>query len=87
GQAYSLGLLWREEARDGVLDIADISKSKEGLPEPDGFNKWIDPHPPEPTVVAPAGGADPIPKQGNTGAVKGGTNQGVTDHSGDTKKK
>jgi len=75
-QAYQLGALHREEMRNAILDIADVTKSKAGLPEPDGFNTWTDPN-------TTATTADPMARQGNSGAVPGGTNQGTTDHSGD----
>lgn len=78
-QSHAQGLLWRDEARDAVLDILDVTKSKTGLPEPDGFNKWTDPT----AQSAASGGNDPTPRQGNPGAVKGGVNQDDTNHDGD----
>lgn len=78
-QAYQMGGLHRDEMRDAVLDILDVTKSKAGLPEPDGFNKWTDPN-----AAAQAAGSDPMARQGNSGAVPGGTSQGDTNHDGDT---
>jgi len=92
--AVAQGILSREEARPiaaFLLDIPGLDPNK--LPDPDGFNTWVDPHPPAPVVVAPAAPTDPsapkgkdavkavpTPGQGKSGAVKGGVDQGATNN-------
>lgn len=76
-QAFQLGLLWREEARNAVLDIADVTKIKDTLPEADGFNQWKDPN------AAAEGVNDPLARQGNSGSVPGGLDQNSPDHDED----
>lgn len=74
--AYQLGGLHREEMRAAILDIADVVKTKDTLPEPDGFNKWSDPN-------AQAQMQDPLARQGNSGGVPGGMDQDSPDHDED----
>lgn len=73
-QAASQGLLHRKEARDAVLELIDIPTTLPGLPEPDEFNNG---HVPGDEVVA-----DPVPGQGNSGAV-GNPASDVSNHDGD----
>lgn len=73
--AVQLGLLWRDEGRAAVLDIADVQKLHEELPKPDGFNKWTDPTAQEQE--------DPLPRQGNSGSVPGGLDNDAPEHDED----
>lgn len=59
-EAYATGAIFQQEYRDEVLELLDIAEPKKGLPKPDGFNTG---HTPGDKV------ADPIPGQGNTGAI------------------
>jgi len=67
--AYETGALHQDEYRDTVLEILDVQKKHQELPE------------------SPAAREERLAKsvaaQGNTGAVPGGTNQGVTNHDDD----
>lgn len=76
-QSYLLGGLHREEFRAAILDIMDIAKLKDTLPEPDGFNKWVDP------TAQAQGQEDPLARQGNSGGVPGGLDQDNPDHDED----
>lgn len=78
--AQQMGSIWRDEAREAIMDIEDVPRLHDGLPSADGFNAFKDPN------AAPAPGSDPLARQGNTGGVPGGTDQNVTNHDGDTKK-
>lgn len=71
--AVAQGILSREEVRARVsvlLDLPGLVASD--LPEPDGFNSWSDPN--------SGRKIDPVARQGNTGAVPGGVNQGETNN-------
>lgn len=75
--AHAQGALWQDETRNAVLDILDVEKLHEQLPKADGFNTYStpeDPYADEEDVN------DPNARQGNTGAVQGGTDQGDTNH-------
>jgi len=72
-QAYAQGALFQEEFRSIVLNLLDIAEPLTGLPKADGFNAWKDPN-----AVAVAG-ANPVPGQGNTGAV-GNINSDITNN-------
>lgn len=78
-QAAASGLLWRDEARDAVLDILDVDKLHDFVPKPDGFNSYTDPDPDEPEPTDPV---NPVASQGNSGAV-GSLTQGDTNHDND----
>lgn len=73
-QAYSLGMLHREEARAAILELIDIPITMPGLPEPDEFNTG---HIPGDEIVN-----DPVPRQGNTGV--GNPASDVTNHDPDS---
>lgn len=69
GLAYETGAIHQDEYRDTVLEILDVQKQHDDLPEsPMDRQERI---------------AKATASQGNTGAIPGGTNQGVTDHSTD----
>ena len=74
-QAFVTGAIHREEYRSAVLDILDIPDQKQvdDLPEADQFNgahaiapEYEDE---EPDAEGTSTSADPLPRQGNTGAV------------------
>lgn len=69
--AYSQDALHQEEMRGLILDLLDVEEVKPGLPE--ALSR-------QSRVV----GNDPMPRQGNTGAVPGGVNQGDTNNDGRT---
>lgn len=66
-QGVAQGFLWREEGRNAALQLVDLPFTKEGLPVPDEFTKLK---------------SDPVPSQGNTGAV-GNIASDVTNNDGD----
>lgn len=69
--AVETGLVWEDEGRDAIMDIEDIPRLHDGPP-------------PKPVVdTSNNTGSDPIPSQGNTGAVPGGVNQDDTNHDPD----
>lgn len=70
-QAYQMDMLHQEEARDMVLDLLDVALVKTGLPEALSRQKQEI-------------GNDPLARQGNSGAVPGGVNQGDTNNDGRT---
>jgi hypothetical protein len=76
-QAYMSGGLHQAEFRAALLDLLDIENALEGLPKPDEFNGGH-----VPGDEAPPG--DPVSRQGNQGAVAGGTNQGDTNNDART---
>lgn len=76
-QAYFSGGLHQEEYRAALLSLLDIPDEKAGLPKPDQFNGGQEPGDTEPK-------ADPVSRQGNSGAVAGGTGQGDTNNDGRT---
>lgn len=76
--AVQLGMVHRDEGREAIMAIEDIPRLHETLPTADGFNKYSDPK------AATASPSDPLARQGNTGAVPGGREQSVTDHTPDT---
>ena len=77
GLAYADGRIHQDEARDKTVELLDIKKARKSLPKPDAFNAGSD----------PTDNSNPEPSQGNTGAVPGGVDQGVTadDQHGDDK--
>lgn len=81
--AVELGLVWRDEGRAAILDILSIPELRNGLP-PDP--KEVEAKRAEKAAAAQAErdqAQQVTSAQGVAGAVKGGTNQGVTDHSAD----
>lgn len=71
--AVAQGILSREEARPRLAILLDLPGLKASdLPEPDGFSNWADPNSGQKV--------DPVARQGNTGAVPGGVNQGDTNN-------
>lgn len=74
-QAYAQGGLHQEEFRAAVLDLLDIADPKPGLPKPDPFNNAKTPG---------EDFTDPVSRQGNSGVVPGGTNQGDTNNDART---
>jgi len=76
-QATQLGLMFREEAREGVLQLVDAPKLYNTLPVPDGFNQYKDP------ATTVSSGDDPLARQGNSGSVPGGVEQDTTNHDTD----
>ena len=83
--AQASGTIYRSEARSLILDIFPTKDAKAGLPKPDGFNIYSDPK----AQSAQTGGDDSgqpssaVSGKGKQGAVKGGTNQGDTNHDAD----
>ena len=82
--AHASGAIFQDEYRSEMVNLLDVHKfhAETDLPKPNGFNTYTDP---KAQAKAAAAVANPVAAQGNTGAVPGGTSQGVTDHSGDTK--
>lgn len=82
--AHASGAIWQDEYRGEMTNLLDVAllHTADALPKPNGFNTWSDP---KAVAKAAAAVANPVAAQGNTGAVPGGTTQGVTDHSGDPK--
>lgn len=72
-QGYATGAIFQEEYREAYTELVDVRRTKTGLPKPDAFNAGKD----------PADDSNPTPSQGNTGAVQGGSDQGVTNHDND----
>lgn len=66
-QAFATGAIHQDEYREAVLDTLGVTVL----------------HPGELPELPDFGGKDPIPRQGNTGAVPGGNDQGVTNHDQD----
>lgn len=66
-QAYATGAIFQDEFRSLSIDVLGIQ----------------DQHPGELPETPDFGGKDPIPRQGNSGAVAGGTDQGETNHDND----
>ena len=93
--AHASGALHQAEYREAVLEIYPVPSPKKGLPKPDGFNNWADPLAADKdreqgakiakdsAKAAADAKTSSIAAQGNSGAVKGGTNQGETDHTTD----
>lgn len=77
-QAYFSGGLHQEEYRAALLALLDVPEEKAGLPKPDFFNNGQDPTEQE----QGDGPTDPVSRQGNSGAVAGGTGQGDTNNDG-----
>lgn len=65
--AYEKELIHQDEARQGVLDLLDVPTLHEDAPE----------------ISIVSGTTSQVPSQGNTGAVPGGMDGGITDHSAD----
>lgn len=77
--AYVSGAIHQREFRAAVLDVLNLRETQRGLPKVDEFNGGV--------PIESKGGSgwsDPVSRQGNQGAVKGGTSQGDTDNSGRT---
>jgi hypothetical protein len=73
--AFTSGAITQKEFRSAVLDLMDIRDADpNSLPKPSAFaagtSNW--------------GSADPVPRQGNTGAVPGGMSQGDTNNDNRT---
>lgn len=66
-QAYATGAIFDDEYRETALDVLGVR----------------DLHPGKLPTPPDFGGSDPIPRQGNTGAVPGGNDQGDTNHDND----
>jgi hypothetical protein len=71
--AYEGGALWQDEYRQAILDLLDVQKKHDGVP--------VSPVEKQAARDEQAAKAALVAKQGQTGAVPGGQNQGVTDHS------
>lgn len=69
--AYATGAIYADEYRASALDTLGVRDLHPGE------------EPPEPPEFGNKGGSDPIPRQGNTGAVPGGVDQGDTNHDND----
>lgn len=70
--AYEGGAIWRDEYRTGALQLVGVPDMHDGK------------LPPKPKPETPAGqGGAVTPGQGKPGAVKGGMDQGQTNHDGD----
>lgn len=79
-QAHATGAIFQDEYRAAVTELLDVTQKHKGVPKPNGFNTWTDPEPePEPQNTP----SDPIARQGNSGAVAGGNDQGDTNHDND----
>lgn len=83
--AHATGAIWQDEYRAATLELLDVDSKHASVPKANGFNTWSDPLAAEKDREAAqdSQSADPVARQGNTGAVKGGTNQGVTNHDND----
>lgn len=69
--AHSFGLLWDDEARDGVLNVLRVKKLHDTMP-------------PKPLVPPTGSGNTPTPpSQGNSGPVPGGSDMNDTNHDGE----
>lgn len=75
---YIMGAIHQDEYRNSFLNLVDVERLHTEVPKPDEFNsgKSADYTGDEET-------SDPIARQGNTGAVPGGNDQGVTNHDND----
>ena len=67
--AVKMRLVHEDEGREAVMAIEDIPRLHDGPPKP---------------LVDNSGASDPLPRQGNTGAVPGGVEQSVTNHDPDS---
>lgn len=79
--AHATGAIFQDEYREAALDLLNVESKHKGLPKPNGFNTWSDPKPE--TDSNDSQPSDPIARQGNSGAVKGGVDQGDTNHDND----
>lgn len=64
-QAYATGAIFHDEYREAAIDTLGIKNLHPGE---------------EPPETPDFNGSDPIPRQGNTGALSGGVDQGDTNH-------
>lgn len=78
--AHSTGAIHQSEYRDLVLEVYPVPNPKKGLPKADGFNAWSDP---KATTAQPDGGGSGVSGQGKQGSVKGGVENGETNHDND----
>lgn len=73
--AFTSGAITQKEFRSAVLDLMDIRDADpNSLPKPSAFAAG----------TMNRGSADPVPRQGNTGAVPGGMSQGDTNNDNRT---
>lgn len=80
-QGLAQGVISRKEARPIISVLLDIPGLEEDdLPGPDGFNNWKDPDPDPEEEPQDQAQNDPTPRQGNSGAVKGGVDQNATNN-------
>ena len=79
-QAYATGAISQQEYRDATLQLLDVTKIDDTLPKPDAFNAGVDK---QAEAEATAQASNPVPSQGNSGAVAGGNDQGDTNHDMD----
>lgn len=73
---YIMGAIHQDEYRDAFLNLVDVERLHPTPPKPDEFNNGKTPD-------YTGEDSDPLARQGNSGAVPGGVNQGETDHSAD----
>jgi hypothetical protein len=76
---FATGAFHQIEYRNAMTQLLDVRPEKDGLPKANGFNSWSDPDADEKAAAA----QDPVARQGNSGAVPGGNDQGDTNHDND----